>query len=95
MSPTGCGKSASLKALGGAGQRSHRVGTLWGGQDSTSQGHWASRACLGGGITGRMRVGSTCQPYILLWVLRGQETRHAQLTESVWFLVSLWKAEGR
>ena len=30
MSPTGCGKSASLKALGGAGQRSHRVGTLWG-----------------------------------------------------------------
>ena len=84
-----------LKGSGWGRSEVSQSGDTVGGQDSTSQGHWASRACLGGGITGRMRVGSTCQPYILLWVLRGQETRHAQLTESVWFLVSLWKAEGR
>ena len=98
MSPTGCGKSASLKALGGAGQRSYRVGTLWEAGLSTSQDHQASRACLGGGgipIPERMRADSTCQPYSLLWVLRGQGTRHAQLTEPVWLLASLWETESR
>ena len=73
------------------------MGTLWEAGLSTTQDYRASRACLGGGIPipGRMRVSSTCQPYILLLVLRGQETRHSQLTESVWLLASLWGAEGR